>query len=156
MKLSKIGWVKFRRTRDLPGVQKNATVSLKAGRWQVAFCCEYEQAVGNHLGPAVGVDLGIANTITLSTGDHLSLPMERINVLKRQRKRVQRVMARGQRGSNQNRRAKLKAAQILARIGRIRHHWQHETSTELAERFSAVVFEALKIRNMTASAKGHG
>ncbi len=129
---------------------KNVTVSLNAGRWQVTFCCEHERHVGTHQGSAVGADLGVSDTVTLSTGEHLSLPMERIHVLKRQRKRAQRVVARGRRGSHRNRRAKLRAAKISARIGRIRRHWPHETSKELSERFSVVVFEDLKIRNMTA------
>jgi putative transposase len=154
VKLPKIGWVTFRATRALPGTIKNVTVSCHAGAWHVAFCCAFEREVPMHEGDAVGVDLGVASTVTLSTGEIHLLPIERINVLLRRRKRLQRAVARGSRGSNRNRAVKLKVARIAARIARIRRYWQHETSNTLAERFSVVAVEDLRIRNMTASSKG--
>ncbi|WP_086997956.1 RNA-guided endonuclease InsQ/TnpB family protein [Rhizobium sullae] len=41
-----------------------------------------------------------------------------------------------------------------AKAARQRLHWQHVTTTRIAKRFGAAVLEDLKIRNMSASAKG--
>ena len=153
--LSKIGWVRFRLTRPLSGVVKNVTVTQRLGEFFLAFSCESEIFdPPSHAGDVVGIDLGVAASLTLSTGEVFSLPVERLNVLDRRRRRAQKNAARGVRGSNRNRRAKRKVATISSKIARVRRHWQHETTTALAERFSVVVMEDLKIRNMTASAKG--
>lgn len=153
--LPKIGKIRFRLSRPLDGNVKNATISLKAGKWYVTFGCESEIIdPPTHPGDVVGIDLGVAASMTLSTGEVLSLPAERLNVLGRRRRRAQKNAARGVRGSNRNRKAKRKVAAISEKIARVRRHWQHETTTALVKRFSVVVMEDLKIRNMTASAKG--
>lgn len=47
-----------------------------------------------------------------------------------------------------------RAAKLSARRARIRRDWQHKTSLDLTRRFGTVAIEDLKIKNMTASAKG--
>lgn len=153
--LPKVGKVRFRLTRPIEGIVKNVTVSLKAGRWMISFACEREIAdPPAHVGAEVGIDLGVTQTLTLSTGEALSLPLERLNVRDRQRRRLQKKAARCKRGSNRSKVAKRKVAKVAAAIAAVRRQWQHQTTKALAERFSVVVMEDLRIRNMTASAKG--
>jgi putative transposase len=64
------------------------------------------------------------------------------------------VLARKKRGSKRRLRALRRVARLSARRARIRRDWQHRAALDLARRFSAVVVEDLKIKNMTASAKG--
>lgn len=45
-------------------------------------------------------------------------------------------------------------ARAKAKIARVRLHWNHERTTEIARTHSVVVLEALKTKSMTASAKG--
>lgn len=75
-------------------------------------------------------------------------------VLARRAKRAQRAVARGQRGSRRNAAAKAKVVRIQSKAARVRRHWQHVETTRLACQFSTVVVEDLRIRNMTASARG--
>ena len=107
-----------------------------------------------HLGPpSVGVDRGVANTLTLSTGERLSLPGS-LEMIERRRRKAQRIIARRKRGSRRYVQQRARLARLQARAARIRKDWLHRASTNIADRFGIVVIEALKIKNMTASARG--
>lgn len=151
--LPKIGWVKFRDSRPLRGKINNATVSLSALGWHVSFACEIEHEVPASYPAAVGIDRGIANTLSLSTGEHLSLPAS-LSAIDRRKRQAQRALARKTRGSKRRAKALRRVSRLSARAARIRLDWQHKTALGIAQRFGAVTMEDLNIKNMTASAKG--
>ena len=154
VRLPKIGWVKFRDTRPLRGRLMNVTVSLSASGWHVAFACEIEQAEAAFSNlPAVGIDRGVTNTLTLSTGDHLRMPAS-LAVIERKKRRAQRTLARRKRGSARHGKARRRVAVLQARAARIRLDWRHRASLDIARRFGTVVLEDLATRNMTRSARG--
>jgi putative transposase len=153
VRLPKIGWVKYRHTRPIKGTVKNATVLLDANGWHISFCCEFEHEAPANICPSVGIDRGIANTLTLSTGEQLSLP-EKIATLERRKRRAQRVLARRKRGSKRRAKALKRVSKLSARMARIRRDWHHRASADISQRFGTVVLEDLKISNMTRSAKG--
>jgi putative transposase len=153
VRLPKIGWVKYRSTRPLIGKTLNATVSLSADGWHIAFACEVEHAAVATDLPSVGIDRGVANTLTLSTGEHLRLPASLADLDRRKRK-AQRVLSRRKRGSARYAKARRRVAALQARAARIRRDWQHKASLNIARRFGAVVLESLATKNMTRSAKG--
>ncbi|WP_074067947.1 transposase [Rhizobium gallicum] len=100
-RLPKIGWVKFRDTRLLRGKTMNVTVSLAANGWHIVFACEIDHAVPQNDLPGVGIDRGVANTLTLSTGEHWWMPAGLAEIEPRKR-RAQRVLARRKRGSRRH------------------------------------------------------
>ena len=153
VRLPKIGWVKFRDTRPLRGTVKNATVSLDPLGWHISFACEIEHEVPANDNPSVGIDRGVANTITLSTGEIQSVPAS-LEAIERRHRAAQRVLARSKRGSNRRAKALRRCAKLSARRARIRRAWQHKAALSIARRYGTVVLEDLKVRNMTASAKG--
>ncbi len=154
VRLPKIGWVKYRDTRPLGGTLKNATVSRDALGWHVSFACELEEAAqfANTL-PSIGIDRGIANTLMLSTGETFQMPAS-LAVIEQRKRRLQRAVARKLRGSVRHSKAVKRVARLSARAARIRRDFQHKASRSISERFGTVTIEALRIRNMTASAKG--
>jgi putative transposase len=152
--LPKIGEVKFRLTRDIPGTVKNVTVSRDALGWHVVFSTGVEHEAPQNFGPAVGVDRGIVHTVALSDGRFMDMPKERLNALDRRARKQARKMARCKRGSNRRNAAKRNLARTKAKIARVRLHWNHERTTDIARTHGVVVLEALKTRNMTASAAG--
>ena len=154
VKLPKIGEVKFRLTRDVPGTIKNVTLSRDALGWHVAFSVEIEHEAPQNFGPAVGIDRGVVHTIALSDGRFLDMPMERLNVLDRRARKQSKALSRCKRGSNRRNAARKALARTKAKMARIRLHWNHERTTEIASTHGVVVLEALKTRNMTASAAG--
>lgn len=153
VKLPKIGWVKFRDTRPLAGKIKNATICHDALGWHIAFSLEIEHEAKSSELPAVGIDRGVANTLSLSSGEHLSLPAS-LGKIDQQKRRAQRVSARRKRGSKRHGKARARVAKLAARAARIRKDWQHKTALNIASRFGHVTMEALKVRNMTTSARG--
>lgn len=122
VRLPKIGWVKFRDTRRLRGKVQNVTISLSADGWHVAFACEIEHtAPRNHL-PSVRIDRGVANTLTLSTGEHLHIPPS-LAEIERKKRRAQRVASRRKRGSLRHAKACRRVTTLQARAARIRQDW---------------------------------
>jgi putative transposase len=73
---------------------------------------------------------------------------------RRRLRRLQRKLARAQRSSNRRGRVKAGIAKLTARQADRRKDWVEKTSIDLARRFDVIRVEALKIRNMTRSAKG--
>lgn len=67
--LPKLGWLRYRHSREVLGVVKNVTVSQSGGQWFVSIQTEREvkQPVPQST-TAVGIDLGIARFATLSDG----------------------------------------------------------------------------------------
>lgn len=147
-----IGWVKYRDTRPLGGKPKYLTVSLQGGSWTASVSCSVAPK-DRAPAAAVGIDRGVANTITLSTGSMYRLP-PRLDALERRRRKAQRVLARRQRGSKRYAEQRARVATISAKIVRIRTDWLHRHSSAIASQFSHVAIENLNIAGMTASASG--
>lgn len=151
--IPKLGPVKFRNTRPIDGTIKTATVSLDALGWHISLGCEIEhQAPANSL-PIVGIDRGVANTLTLSTGEHLSVP-DSLNAIERRHGRAQQILARRKKGSKRRLRQLRRCAKLSAKRARIRRDWHHKAALGIAEQFGTVVLENLKVVNMTASGVG--
>lgn len=153
VRLPKIGWVKFRDTRDLKGEIRNATVKRHTDGWYVSFAIaiEHEAIPNNH--PVVGIDRGIAQTLALSNGEMLRLP-DSLDAWDRKLRRAQKTAARKQRGSMRHNKAMARSARLAAKRARIRYDWHHRATAAIAGRFSTVVLEDLRIKNMMASGRG--
>jgi putative transposase len=154
VKLPKVGEVRIRWTRDIPGKLKNVTVSLDRLGWNVSFCTEQDLENGRNSGPAVGIDRGITRALALSDGTFGDLPKEQINVLERRAKRHSRGLSRSKKGSNRRKKARRLLAAQKARTARIRKHFNHVQSYRISRKYGIAVIEALKTKNMTASASG--
>lgn len=138
----------------------SATVSERAGRWYVSFCCEVERPGPEApSGPAVGVDVGAKHLAVLSTGEavanpkHLSHYAPRMARLQRQCSR-RRGPAKGQAPSRRWLRSKHQLAKVHAKVAGARSDGLHKLTSRLAKRCEAVVVEDLNIAGMTTSAKG--
>ncbi|WP_241524231.1 RNA-guided endonuclease InsQ/TnpB family protein [Mycobacterium paraense] len=152
--IPKIGWVRFRWTRTIPGTLKSYRVrSDRSGRWHIAFAVVPEPIPGPSDGSAVGVDRGVTVSAALSTGALLRVPGLRPGETKRLR-RLQGRLARAQRGSNRRARTKLEIARLRARDTDRRRDWVEKTTTDLARRFDTIRVENLNLRSMTRSARG--
>ena len=156
LKLPKLGWIRLRekRWRALSGEPCNVTVSRKAGQWFAAI--QYEQEVAEPAAsalPPVGIDLGVAAFATLHTGKRIEAANHGKKALRALRG-AQRALARKKRGSRNRLKAICRVARIQRRVANARKDFLHKHSTDLAKNHGAVVVEALRVRNMSASAKG--
>jgi transposase len=154
VKIPKVGWVRFRWSRPIPGGVKSFRVTRDAaGRWHVAFAAIPEPIPAPGTGVVVGVDRGVAVSAALSTGETLNAPALR-DIEKTRLARLLRKLARAKRGSNRRGRVKAAIAKLKARESDRRKDWIEKTSTGLARRFDMIAVEDLKISGMTRTAKG--
>ena len=154
VKIPKVGWVRFRLSRPLPGNVKSFRVTRdRAGRWHVAFVVIPRPVNGPGVGEAVGIDLGVKISAALSTGERLTVPRlserEATRLL-----RLERKFAQAKGGSNRRARFRVRKARLIAREADRRRDWVEKTSTNIARRFDVIRVEDLKVERMTRSAKG--
>ena len=154
VRVPKIGWVRFRWSRDIPACVKSYRVTRdRAGRRHVAFAVVPPPVDGPGTGEIVGVDRGIVVSAALSTGELLSVPGLRDGEARRLL-RLERRLARARRESNRRRRLKVAVARLKARETDRRKDWVEKTSTSLARRFDVIRVENLNVRGMARSARG--
>ncbi|NNM65734.1 MAG: IS200/IS605 family element transposase accessory protein TnpB [Burkholderiales bacterium] len=152
--LPKLGWMRLRLSRPVPGLLKNVTVSMRAGRWFVSIQTERDVAQpAPHVTIAVGIDLGIARFATFSDGSFIA-PLSSFRRHEARLRRYQRAMSRKVKGSNNWRRAKARVQRIHARIGNVRADFLHKATTRIAREHALVCIEDLAVRNMSRSASG--
>jgi transposase len=154
VKVPKVGWVRFRWSRAVPGDARSFRVTRdRAGRWHVAFAAIPAPVPGPGTGQVVGIDRGVAVSAALSTGELLTVPGLGRREAARLR-RLQRKLARARRGSRRRAEVRLSVARLMAREAARRKDWVEKASTELTRRFDVIRVEALDIKNMTRSARG--
>lgn len=147
----KIGWVKLRRTRQIPAAKSYRITRDRAGRWHVAFTVKPEPIAAAGNGQVAGVDRGVATAVMVSDGSSYHYTRYDLDaaVLRAQRK-----MARCQRGSNRRAKARQRLARATARRAAARKDFVEKATTDLARRFDTIVIEDLRVANMTRSGKG--
>jgi transposase len=149
----KVGWVRFRRSRSLPDARSYRITRDRAGRWHIAFAAVPAPIPAPGTGEIVGVDRGVTVSAALSTGELLRAPGLRPAEAERFR-RLQRRLARAQRGSNRRKALVVKIARLRAREADRRRDWAEKTSTDLARHYDLIVLEDLKTARMARSARG--
>jgi transposase len=149
----KVGWVRFKRSRALPEAKSYRITRDRAGRWHVAFAAVPDPIPAPGAGEVVGVDRGVAVAVAVSDGTMTSpaglRPKEAERIL-----RLQRRLARAQRGSSRRGKVKAAIARLKARDAGRRKDWVEKTTTHLARRYDVIRVEDLRVKKMTRSAKG--
>jgi len=152
--LPKLGWLRYRNSREVLGLAKNVTVSACGGKWFVAIQTEREvaQAVPTAT-TAIGIDVGIARFATLSDAGFIA-PLNSFKKHQDRLRRYQRAMRRKVKFSNNWRRAKARVQKIHTGIANTRKDFLHKTSTTISQNHALVCIEDLQVRNMSKSAIG--
>lgn len=152
--LPKLGWMRYRNSRAVPGEVCNVTVSLSGGRWLISIQTQREDAPTIHPSTsAVGIDMGVARFATLSDGT----VYEPLNSFKRHQRRLahyQRMMSRRCKLGKNWQKARRKVQKVYARIGNCRRDYLHKATTALSKNHAMVCLEDLQVRNMSKSAAG--
>ena len=154
IQLPKAGKVRYRNSRAIVGRVKQATVSWDGLHWHISILSQQEVGpVDPPSGVPVGVDLGIAQSVTCSTGPVVHFPVPDRAELARLA-RLQRRISRRQRHSRRRERAKIAFLRFRRRLVQRRVDAMHKTTTALAKNHGLVVIEDLSVRSLTASAAG--
>jgi len=149
--LPKAGYVRLVMHRPLEGVMKNMTVSkTKSGKTFVSIQVEVEMAEPALVGSAVGIDLGLRDFLTLSTGERIE-PPQYYRKAQRKRRRLARQLSRKKPGSRNREKARLRLARLDEHIANQRRDFHHKLSRQLVEENCFIGLEDLNVRGMMAN-----
>ncbi|MGH8258028.1 MAG: RNA-guided endonuclease InsQ/TnpB family protein [Steroidobacteraceae bacterium] len=152
--LPKLGWMRYRNSRLVPGQVCNVTVSLSSGRCFVSIQTRRDVTPPVHPATtAIGIDMGVVRFATLSDGAVYD-PLGSFKRHQRQLARYQRMMARRSKWGKNWQKARRKVQKVHARIGNCRSDYLHKISSAISKSHAMVCLEDLQVRNMTKSAAG--
>jgi len=152
--LPKIGWVKFRKSKEIDGIIKNVTVSRAIGKWFVSIQVEMEVLEPVHPSKSeIGIDLGVIRFATLSDGT-FAAPINSFGKVRTKLAREQRKLSKKQKYSSNWRKQKRRVQGIHAKVGRVRKDFLHKLTSSISKNHAVIVLEDLRVKNMSASGKG--
>jgi putative transposase len=154
--LPKIGYVRFRKSREIEGILKQTTILREGGHWYVSFSCEIE--VNDPIPApiteekAVGIDMGLKSFAVMASGRNnvakrIDNPRFFTQDLPRLRVLSQRLSKKAK-GSKNWLRAKLQLSKLHARIRHCREDFAHKLSAEIIKSHDIICVEGLDIANL--------
>ncbi len=151
--LSKIGTVKVVVHREIEGSIKTVTIKKEVDQWYVCFSCEVADAPTLPVSyEDVGIDLGVSHLATLSNGVMIEHPRYSRRAKKKLEQAHQQV-SRGKKGSHRRNKAKKQLGKAYRKVRNQRRDFLHKESRKLVQQYQVIVFEDIKIGNLTKKPK---
>jgi len=151
--LPKVGWVKTKFHRLLEGTIKSVTVSkTKSGNYYASFLCELEILPSPNGFLPVGIDVGIKDFATLSTGEKISNP-KYFKTSENKLAKLQRNLSKKKKGSINRNKARLNVAKIHEHISNQRKDFLHKLSHRLTKEYGLICLEDLNVKGMVKNRK---
>jgi len=151
--LPKIGWVKFRQSREIPGDAdvKQARIVKRASGWYVMLTLQWDVEVPQPLphGDAIGVDVGLLSFVATSNGQTLPRPKFFVDLQRKLRLLQQRV-SRKKLGSNNWHKAQQKVAKLHEHISNTRKNFHWQVAHSLCDQTGMVFAEDLNCKGLAA------
>ncbi|MGB9737236.1 MAG: transposase [Chloroflexus aggregans] len=146
--LFNIGRVRMIVHRRIAGTIKTLTIRrTRTGKWYASFVVETHPKTLPPTNRAVGVDVGLQQFATLSTGEVIANPRFFRKDEKALRK-AQRRLAKTEQNTPERAKRQKVVAHIHERITNRRKDFAHKLSRRLANEFDVIVFEQLRIAQM--------
>jgi putative transposase len=146
IKLPKLGWIRYRNSREILGTAKNITIRQSAGKCYASIQTEREvEPPWPTAGTAIGIDVGIARLATLSDGSFIA-PLNSFKKHQQRLARYQRRMSRKAKFSNNWKKAKIKVQKVYTQIANGRRDFLHKTTTTISKNHALVCIEDLQVR----------
>ena len=149
IKLPQLGWVKFRKSRDVPeGFKvKQARVVRKASGYFVMLSLQLDVSVPQPFphGHPRGLDLGFDKFVATSDGLEVKRPRF-LKSLQRKLKLLQRRLKNKQKGSNNRHKLNRKIARVHQRISDTRKDWHFKLAHRLCDRVGMIFVEDINFR----------
>lgn len=146
IEFSGIGKVKVKIHRPWEGRIKQIGVTLDGdGHWYaIVVCDDVPEKILPKTGETVGVDVGIADFLVTSDGDHVPNPRP-LEVAKISVERAQRKVSRRKRGGTNRRKAVALLSKQHAHVRNVRKDFHHKEAVKLVRRYDAIAIEDLNI-----------
>ena len=150
VKLPQLGWVKFRKSREIPeGFKvKQARVVRKASGYFVILSLQLDVDVPQPFphGHPRGLDLGFDKFVATSDGLEVKRPRF-LKSLQRKLKLLQRRLKNKQKGSNNRHKLNRKIARVHQRISDARKDWHFKLAHQLCDGAGMVFVEDINFRS---------
>lgn len=150
IRIPNLGWVRMREPLRFSGRILNATVSQRANRWFVSIgidAIDLIPQLPSENQARVGVDLGVKQLATLSTGE-VAQGRKALGMLLGRLKRLSRSLSRKVKGSANRAKAKEQLARLHMRIANVRKDALHKLTTKLVRSYRTIVIEDLNVKGM--------
>ncbi|MCM3736727.1 IS200/IS605 family element RNA-guided endonuclease TnpB [Bacillus cytotoxicus] len=153
IKLPKLGFVHFAKSREVEGRILNATVRRNpSGKYFVSILVETEVQLLEKTGASVGVDVGLKDFAILSTGEVFGNP-KWFRTLEKKLAGAQRILSKRVKGSSNWNKQCVKVARIHERITNARTDYLQKISTEIVKNHDIIGIEDLQVSNMLKNHK---
>lgn len=148
IKLPKLGWIRFAKSREIYGRILNATIRRNpSGKYFVSILVETETQPLEKTGSSVGVDVGLKDFAILSDGTIHSNP-KFFRRLEEKLAKEQRILSRRKIGSSNWSKQRIKVSRIHEKITNARNDYLHKISTEIIKNHDIIGIEDLSVSNM--------
>jgi putative transposase len=161
--LPKIGWVKFRKSREIQGIIKETTIIQEGNAWYISFSCEIEipdpvPALLNE-DRAIGIDVGLKVFATTSAGKENTLDqIENPRYLKKNLSKIKHLSKKLSKKTSKSKnrlKARLKLSKHHAKVKNKRTDFAQKLSTKMIKNHDIFCIESLDISNLlTKSSRG--
>src|SRR5579863_7177343 len=152
--LPKLGWTRYRKSREVLGELSNVTISRHCDKWYVSIQTEYEAKEAVHPSKtAIGVDVGIAQFATLSDG----IFFEGVNSFKHHQHSLaacQRRLSKKKKFSQNWKKTVFKLGRLHRKLAHVRQDYLHKVTHAISKNHAMVCIEDLQVKQMSKSAKG--
>ena len=128
------------------------TVKRENGVYYLVLLFDVDVQPKPPVGGQVGIDLGVKDFLTLSTGEKINYP-DRLRQLEEDVRREQRKLSHRVKGSSNYRKQKSTVAKAYAKLRHFREDFRHQVSHRLIEDNQFIGMENLSVGNMTRRAK---
>jgi len=145
--LPKIGKVKIKLHREIPGNIKTVTVTRRNGKYYACFTVEVESVLLPKTGRTVGIDVGVSAFVATSDGLLVQSP-QTYRKAEKSLKALQREVSRRKKGSNRRRKSVQKLASVHEKIANQRKDIAYKTARYLVNNYDLIAHEDLQIKNM--------
>ena len=153
IKLPKLGWIRFAKSREVEGRILNATIRRNpSGKHFVSILVETEVQELPKTGSAVGIDVGLKDFAILSDGTKYENP-KWFRKLEKKLAKAQRILSRRKKGSSNWNKQRIKVARIHEKITNARNDYLHKISTEIIKNHDVIGIEDLQVSNMLKNHK---
>ncbi len=153
IKLPKLGWVKFKVSRQVEGKIKTATITRhKNGKYYVCLSCEVEIELLPTSHQTLGVDVGLKEFAICSNGDRVVNP-KYLSKSEAKLQKLQKQLSRKQFGSKNYEKQKIKLVNLHEHIAHQRKDFLHKLSSTLINENQVIAIEDLRISNMMKNHK---
>lgn len=148
IKLPCLGWVPYRKSRDIEGEICNATIRRSAsGKYFVSILCKVEIEPNPCIDTMIGLDVGLKSFAVDSNGCEYLNP-KYLREVEVKLKREQRRLSRKQKGSANREKQRIKVARCYEKVVNRRNDMLHKLSTKLVNENQIICVEDLNVKGM--------